>query len=55
MTTDNMQLLETEQGNWDLYIDANNWIWYIAKEGSGAKSGYWGNIKHYKGVYGKAI
>ena len=55
MTTNNMKLLEADSSNWNLYLDDRGWIWYIAKEGSGCKSGYWGNARHYKRMYGKDI
>lgn len=55
MSTEGLKLIEgSRAGNWDLYIDQKGWIWYVAFK-NGAKSGYWGDKKHYLRMYGKAV
>lgn len=44
-----MDLIATTDGNWDYYVrtfeDGSKCVVYIAKEGSGAGSGYYCNVK----------
>jgi len=52
----NMRKLKgPEANNWELYMDSNGSIWYVATPeaaADGCKSGYWGDAKHYRRVFG---
>lgn len=61
-----LSLLAVGMANWDYFlktrvekivVSANtkemlvNSVWYIAKPGSGCKSGWFGDIRHFKNTY----
>lgn len=54
-----LRLFARENGNWDLYANEKGTLYYIAKFGSGAASGYFGDCNHvrhliYKGYFNPA-
>lgn len=44
---DNGQVIEATGGNWDL-IEYGGMIYYIAKANTGARSGAWGTLDHFR-------
>ena len=54
-----LRLFATGGGNWDYYANEKGTLYYIAKFGSGAASGYFGDCNHvrhliYKGHFNPA-